>query len=201
MVPVRPGLLPPPPQWLVPPSPLWCRVVRDFGLLGVPPPCGVVWFVVWHPGSFDIVIIIIDSCIRIGRVWDEFLVTVDGCRAAMWEKCAQSQGFGIFSPGRAAGRGRGIPWGRGGGGSSANREPGSYIYIYIHIYIYIYVYTYTHIYLSIYLSIYLPIYLPTYLPTYLSIYLSIYPSIYLSIYLSIYVCIYIYIYVQINKYK
>ena len=45
---------------------------------------------------------------RIGCVWDEILVTVDGCSAAMWEKYAQ--GFGIFGPGRGGG---------GGGGASA----------------------------------------------------------------------------------
>ena len=38
---------------------------------------------------------------RIGCVWDDILVTVDGFGAAMWEKYAQSQGFGIFGPGRA----------------------------------------------------------------------------------------------------
>ena len=39
----------------------------------------------------------------------------------MWERCPQSQGFGIFGPKHAGG---GIPLG--GGGGSANREPGSY---------------------------------------------------------------------------
>ena len=61
---------------------------------------------------------------RIGFVWNEILVTVDVFGDAMCEKCAQSQGFGIFGPGRA---GR-IPrkgWNpMGGGGGSANREPG-----------------------------------------------------------------------------
>ena len=39
-------------------------------------------------------------------------MTVDGFGAAMWEKCGQSQGFGIFGPGCAGG------WGNtmGGGG-------------------------------------------------------------------------------------
>ena len=32
-------------------------------------------------------------------------MTVDGFGAAMWEKHAQSQGFGIFGPGRARGGG------------------------------------------------------------------------------------------------
>ena len=41
-------------------------------------------------------------------------MTVDGFGAATWEKYAQSQGFGIIGPG-------------GGGGGSANREPGSYM--------------------------------------------------------------------------
>ena len=49
------------------------------------------------------------------------LVTVDGFVAAMWEKHAQSQGFGIFGPGRAGG---GILWE---GSANANREPGSYL--------------------------------------------------------------------------
>ena len=52
-------------------------------------------------------------------------MTVDGFGAARWEKSAQSQGFGIFGPGRAGwgcGGGEG-----GGGGGSANREPGSYM--------------------------------------------------------------------------
>ena len=40
---------------------------------------------------------------RIGCVWGEILGTVDGFGAAMWEKCTQSQGFGIFGPGRAGG--------------------------------------------------------------------------------------------------
>ena len=32
-------------------------------------------------------------------------MTVDGFAAALWEKCTQSQGFGISGPGRA---GRGV---------------------------------------------------------------------------------------------
>ena len=51
---------------------------------------------------------------RIECVWDEILVTSDGFGAAMWEKCAQSQEFGIFGP-----------WRAGGEGGSVNREPGS----------------------------------------------------------------------------
>ena len=43
----------------------------------------------------------------------------------MWEKYAQSHGFGIFGPGRA--RGRGDTGGGGGGGRAGNREPGSHI--------------------------------------------------------------------------
>ena len=66
------------------------------------------------------------SVTRIGCVWDEILVTVDGFGAAMWEKYAQSQGFGVVGPGRAGGRGGYHGEGReGGGGASANREPGS----------------------------------------------------------------------------
>ena len=34
-------------------------------------------------------------------------MTVDGFAAAMWEKYAQSQGFGLFGPGRAGGGGGG----------------------------------------------------------------------------------------------
>ena len=49
---------------------------------------------------------------RIGCAWGEILVTVDGFGSALWEKGAQSQGFGM----------RGIPCGRGGG--SANPETG-----------------------------------------------------------------------------
>ena len=37
---------------------------------------------------------------RIGCVWDEILVTVDGLGAAMREKYTQAQGFGIFGLGR-----------------------------------------------------------------------------------------------------
>ena len=33
-------------------------------------------------------------------MWDEILVTADGLGAAMWEKCTQPQGFGMFGPGR-----------------------------------------------------------------------------------------------------
>ena len=52
---------------------------------------------------------------RIGRLWDAILVTDDGFGALMCQKCVQSQ----------------IRLGEwGGGGGSANREPGSYIYIY-----------------------------------------------------------------------
>ena len=40
-------------------------------------------------------------------------MTVDGFGAARWEKSAQSQGFGIFGPGRA---GWGCGGGEGGGG-------------------------------------------------------------------------------------
>ena len=42
---------------------------------------------------------------RIGCVRDEILVTFDGFGAAMSEKSAQSQGFGVFGPGRAGGAG------------------------------------------------------------------------------------------------
>ena len=74
----------------------------------------------------------VSTVTRIGCVWDEFLVTVDGFGAAMW---------GIFGPGRAGG----IP-GRGGGGGVGEPRTGIiYIYIYIYTYIYIYIYTYTHI--------------------------------------------------------
>ena len=48
---------------------------------------------------------------RIGCVWDEILMTVDGFGAAMWEKYAWSQGFGIFGPGRAGGGGGGAGMG------------------------------------------------------------------------------------------
>ena len=54
--------------------------------------------------------------------WDAILVTVVAFGALMWEKCAQSHSFGL---GRVGG-GDTIA----GGGGSANREPGSYIYIY-----------------------------------------------------------------------
>ena len=49
--------------------------------------------------------------------WDAILVTVVAFGALMWKTCAQSHRFGL---GRV-----------GGGGGSANREPGSYIYIYV----------------------------------------------------------------------
>ena len=48
-------------------------------------------------------------------------MTVDGFGAAMWERCAQSQGFGIFGPRHAGG---GIPLREGGGGGrrTENRD-------------------------------------------------------------------------------
>ena len=52
---------------------------------------------------------------RIGCVWDEILVAVDGFGTAMCEKCALSQGFGMFGPGHAA------------AGGWANREAGAYM--------------------------------------------------------------------------
>ena len=55
---------------------------------------------------------------RTGCVWDEILVTVDGFGAAMWEKCAQSHGFGMFGPVRG---------GEYLGGVSAKQETGSYM--------------------------------------------------------------------------
>ena len=39
---------------------------------------------------------------RVRCVWDEILATVDGFEAAMREKCAQSQGCGMFGPYDAA---------------------------------------------------------------------------------------------------
>ena len=45
----------------------------------------------------------VSTVTSIGCVWDEILVTADGFGAAMREKCAQSQGFGIFGLGRAGG--------------------------------------------------------------------------------------------------
>ena len=49
----------------------------------------------------------------IGCLSDEILVTVYGFRAARWEKCAQSQGFGTHLENLKLG----VP---GGGGGSAN---------------------------------------------------------------------------------
>ena len=52
---------------------------------------------------------------RIGQVWEEILVTVDGFGAAICKKCTQSTGiWSVLEPGRGGG---GIPYGRGGGGS------------------------------------------------------------------------------------
>ena len=59
--------------------------------------------------------------------WDAILVTVVAFGALMWKTCAQSHRFGL---GRVGGGGGGYHWG--GGGGSANREPGSYIYVYIY---------------------------------------------------------------------
>ena len=55
------------------------------------------------------------QCHKMGCVWDEILVTVDGFGAATWEKYAQSQGFGIFGPGRGGGY-------HGGGRRTENRD-------------------------------------------------------------------------------
>ena len=54
---------------------------------------------------------------RIGHVWEEILVTVDGFGAAICNKCTQSQGFGLSGtgPGR-----RGDTIWEGGGGGSVN---------------------------------------------------------------------------------
>ena len=55
--------------------------------------------------------------------WDAILVTVVAFFGAlMRKKCAQSHSFGLGRVG-----GGGIPLG--GGGGSANREPGSYMYM------------------------------------------------------------------------
>ena len=59
---------------------------------------------------------------RIGCVWDKILVTGNGFGAAMWEKCAQSQGFRMFGLGCA----------RGGDRRTENRD-----LIYLSIYSYI----------------------------------------------------------------
>ena len=126
----------------VPPPPLWCGVVRGSGR----PECFdiiiiiiiIMMFLPWvhchrkrapqegrlvtvgfsipsweSPGSKVSVVT------RIGCVWDEILVAVDGLGAAVREKYTQSQGFGIFGPGRADAMvgGGGIPWGGGGAGA------------------------------------------------------------------------------------
>ena len=71
----------------------------------------------------------VSTVTRIGCVWDDSLVTVDGFGAAMWEKCAQSPGHWH----QATTPGHDLRGGRGGGGAyhvgGTNREPGSYIHI------------------------------------------------------------------------
>ena len=51
---------------------------------------------------------------RSGVFGKRILVTVDGFGAAIWKKCAQSQGFGLSVSG--TGGKWGIPYGGGGGG-------------------------------------------------------------------------------------
>ena len=45
----------------------------------------------------------VSTVTRIGCVWDEILMTVDGFGGPVWEKCAHLQGFGMLGPGRAGG--------------------------------------------------------------------------------------------------
>ena len=89
--PTHPPPLPPP--WcgvvvgLLPPS-LWCGV--GLGLLGWFPALSV-WVCLWC------------TVTKIGCVWEEILVTVDGIGAAIRKKCALSQGFGLSGPGEQGG--------------------------------------------------------------------------------------------------
>ena len=70
-----------------------------------------------------------EKCALSHGSWDAILVTVVAFGTLSWKRCAQSHRFGL---GRVGGWG-GIPLG---GGGSANRTPGSYIYIYVRMYIY-----------------------------------------------------------------
>ena len=70
----------------------------------------------------------VSTVARIGCVWDEILVTVDGFRAAMWEKCAQSRGFGIFGLGMLGVGGRY----HGGGGWRTEDRDHIYVCVYLH---------------------------------------------------------------------